>query len=117
MADNGKIDDLVRLFTETLDRMVAISAPNSDECDTQVELVVGLIKVAAGYAIASGMPTPIIAMCVQTALNETSAIARRVRAEREAQAQAQAPAAPVAPISDAQAREILAHLKDGGRVH
>lgn len=114
--DRERVERLRDVARKLLDDLCAISAPKTNECDLQVALVSSVIKVAVAYAYAAQMPTSILATVVSMALNDVSAMVYDINVRRSSTSSS-TPAPSVSRLTDAQAREILARLKDGGRVH
>jgi hypothetical protein len=132
MTEQQKAERLVALAQKLLDDLIALSAPDANECDLQTDMTHAVLRVGVGYAVACSMPTIVLAALVQDALNSIYAIKAKNDAERAAaRASTPAPAPaqdastePLAdrlpaptPMTEAQAREVLARLKEGGRVH
>lgn len=118
MADE-KIDPALTAMLATVEAIKAAlkAAPSAD---TEMKVVVGLLETATTFAMAFDIPPFVVALMFAEAMSSSEARVTSVRAKRAAQESAPVADAPVPvdeKLTEAQVAEILARLKEGGRVH
>lgn len=109
MAEDEKMEKAAAALSRTLDEIKVIAPPEGDDTHAQAMIVEGIIKIAYTYARCCAMPPEVFMLFVTMAMAQVDKIIEHVMAERKAQAQV--------PMTDEQARELLLHLRAGGRVH
>ena len=125
LATMGQIIDLVK------------SAHNAAPgVETQMKLIHGLLETTCTFGLAFGMPDLLIGLMFAEALTDSGdriqATKRRIKAEQTPQPELTAPVTPAHPtpvpgpapvpappagLTGDQVREILARMKENGRVH